>query len=132
MKFIFDNTKSNYKYPINQSDLKLLFKLIPAEWKTGIKIVHFLGQEPTKTRFDRPVHKLLLSNKLNLSVIGLSEEEIVTEILIELRQEADNNTLRAVSYNSLTREQLKQIKEIIKPNVKLYIDTKDKEKRHTT
>jgi hypothetical protein len=120
MKIIFDKTKNDYHYPISQKDLKLLFQIIPENWKSGIKTIHFLGQEPSKTRFDRPVNKLLHSNKLNLSVLGLEENEIVTEILIELFQDSDFGNLSAASYNKLTKEQTTKIKEIIEPYIQKY------------
>jgi hypothetical protein len=120
MKIIFDKTKNDYHYPISQKDLKLLFQIIPENWKSGIKTIHFLGQEPNKTGFDRPVNKLLHSNKLNLSVLGLEENEIVTEILIELFQDSDFGNLSAASYNKLTKEQTTKIKVIIEPYIQKY------------
>ncbi|HWS59497.1 MAG TPA: hypothetical protein VN182_01060 [Flavobacterium sp.] len=128
MKIIFDKTKDNYQYPISQKDLKLLFQIIPENWKSGIKTIHFLGQEPDKTRFERPVNKISLSNKLNLSVLGLSEKDIITEILIELVQDSDFGNLRAASYKKLTKVQTAKIKEIIEPYMLRYLSEKQENK----
>ncbi len=128
MKIIFDKTKDDYRYPISQRNLKLLFQIIPENWKSGIKTIHFLGQEPDKTRFDRPANKISLSNKLNLSVLGLSEKDIITEILIELLQDSDYGNLRAASYKKLTKEQTAKIKEIIDPVIQKYFIKKQENK----
>jgi hypothetical protein len=126
MKIIFDNTKDDFQYPITQKDLKMLFQIIPENWKSGIKTIHFLGQKPDKTRFERPANKISLSNRLNLSVLGLSENEIITEILIELVQDSDFGNLRAASYKKLTKRQTARIKEIIEPFIQKYLLEKEK------
>lgn len=128
MKIIFDKTKDDYQYPIDQKNLKVLFSIIPEEWKTRIKIMHFLGQEPHQSEFDRPVKKLFLSSKVNLSVKGLEEKEIVTELLIELLQDTSfGNNLRAGKFNILTKEQRKKTESIVRPYVEKYFDMKQKE-----
>ena len=128
MKIIFDKTKDDFQYPIAQKDLKLLFQIIPENWKSGIKTIHFLGQGPDKTRFERPANKIALSNKLNLSVLGLSEKDIITEILIELLQDSDYGNLRAASYNRLTKIQTAKIKEMIDPFLQKYFIEKQENK----
>ena len=125
MKIIFDKTENNYQYPLTHKDVKRLIKLTPEKWKMGIKLVHFLGQEPNKTKFDRPVHFVFLSGKLNLSVIGLTEKQIIKEILIELEQRSNH---RSQYRNTLTEEQLKQSLEKIKPYFNEYFQLKENEK----
>lgn len=125
MKILFDKTKDNYQYPISPKDLKVLFQIIPQEWTSGIELIHFLGHKPNKTRFQRPAIKSYLSQKLSLSVLGLSEKEIIEEILIELVQSSDfKMNLSAASYNKLTKYQLIKIREIIEPFLVKYYKEK--------
>jgi len=125
MKIIFDKVKQGYTYPITKSNLRLLFQIIPDKWKSGINTVHFLGQTPTKSGFDRPVNKIFLTQKLNLSVLGLDEKEIITQILIELVQDSGMyNNLRAVKNNKLSKRQTKAIQEIINPYIDNYFQQK--------
>jgi len=121
MKILFDKTKDNYKYPVSQTNLKFLLQIIPEKWKRGIKTI-YLGHEPNKSRFDRPAHLLIHSSKLNLSVVGLSEKEIITEILVELSQQSDFGNLRAASLNKLSKEQTEKITEIINPYLIQYFN----------
>jgi len=68
----------------------------------------------------------LLSNKHNICATGYSEKEIITQILIELVQDSGDSSLRAASYNKLTKTQTARIKEIIEPYLNLYFQEKQK------
>jgi hypothetical protein len=127
MKIIFDKLQKDEQYPISARDIKLLFSVIPKGWVTGIKLVHFLGQDARKSRFERPVNRVLLSNKLNICTTGFSEKEIVTQILIELVQDSGDSSLRAASYNKLTKSQTARIHEIIEPYLNQYFEEKQKQ-----
>ncbi len=126
MKIAFDKLQKDEQYVISGSDIKLLWSVIPKEWVTGIKLIHFLGQDARKSRFERPVNRVLLSNKLNICATGYSEKEIITQILIELVQDSGDSSLRAASYNKLTKTQTARIKEIIEPYLNLYFQEKQK------
>ncbi|MDX9931249.1 MAG: hypothetical protein RB294_01590, partial [Bacteroidales bacterium] len=76
--------------------------------------------------FERPVNRVLLSNKLNICATGFSENEFITQILIELVQYSGDANLRAASYNKLTMTQTARIKEIIEPYLNLYFQEKQK------
>jgi len=127
MKIAFDKLQKDEQYVISGSDIKLLWSVIPEEWVTGIKLIHFLGQDARKSRFERPVNRVLLSNKLNICATGYSEKEIITQILIELVQDSGDSSLRAASYNKLTKTQTARIIEIIDPYLNLYFEEKQKQ-----
>ena len=128
MKIAFDKLQKDEQYAVSGSDIKLLWSVIPNEWIEGIKLVHFLGQKARKSRFERPVNRVLLSHKLNICATGFSEKEIITQILIELVQDSGELNLRAASYNKLTKTQTARIQEIIGPYVNLYFGEKQKVK----
>lgn len=126
MKIIFDKLQKDEQYAVSGSEIKLLWSVIPKEWVAGIKLIHFLGQNARKSRFERPVNRVLLSNKLNICATGFSENEIITQILIELVQDSGDANLRAASYNKLTKKQTAKIHEIIEPYLHLYFEMKQK------
>ncbi len=41
MKIAFDKLQKDEQYVISGSDIKLLWSVIPEEWVTGIKLIHF-------------------------------------------------------------------------------------------
>jgi len=116
VKIIFDKLKEGMSYPINHKDIKELFKLVPEHWTKGIKLVHCLGQEPYKSGFSRPIRKEILSNKLNLSILGLKRVDVIREILTELIQgSGDEANLRSKSFRELDKNQIRRINEIMTP-----------------
>ncbi|MEQ8417384.1 MAG: hypothetical protein RIB71_23060 [Imperialibacter sp.] len=125
MQIVFDKLKENGSYPVSHKDIKVLFRIIPDHWISGIKIVHFLGQAPHSSRFARPVRKEMLSGILNLSILGLTKEEVIKEILTELIQDSrDEPHLKSKSFRELEKSQIRRINEIMSP----YLD-KFKEQR---
>lgn len=115
MKIVFDKLKDNQTYPLTYQDIKLLFKLAPEHWTRSLKLIHFLGQKSSKSGFERPV-RIEHSRKMNLSIIDLSFQEAIIEILIELTQNSgDEPNLRMKSNRKLDNNQLKRIHEIILP-----------------
>ena len=123
MKIIFDKLKEGMSYPIGHKDIKELFKLVPEHWTRGIKLIHFLGQEHHKSGFSRPVRKEILSNKLNLSIVGLNREDVIREILTELIQDSrDEPNLRSKSFRELDKNQIRRINEIMTPYFNYFIE----------
>ena len=114
MKIIFDKLKEGRSYPVTHRDIRQLFKILPDHWIGRIKLVHFLGQEPHASRFSRPVRIESMSYKLNLSILGLTKDQVIKEILIELIQESgDEPNLRSKSFRELDKNQIRRINDIM-------------------
>ena len=116
-------------HALSKKRIKELLNIVPSEWTASFKIIHFSSQMPQSSAFDRPVILSTLEKRLNILSRGISEIEIVEEILIELVQNLPRtephkpNLLKAHWGNHLDKKQLKVIKKIINPYLEKYKQT---------
>lgn len=111
MKIIFDKLNNPPPHALNREQIKMLFGLLPTEWKIKVSTVHFKATLPDNSRFERPVIYSSLNWRLNVCSRGLSQRQACREILRELTIHALHIQTRMIQ--RLSALELKSVDEII-------------------
>ncbi|WP_444930264.1 hypothetical protein ACJJIF_21360 [Microbulbifer sp. SSSA002] len=106
MDVIVDKVNDNDGHSLSIKEVKSIHKFISEKLDFRAKTYRLSNELPEKSRFDRPIKYDMIARKVTICSRGVSKDEIIKEILVEALQHTDS-TLRATSYNHLSKAQTK-------------------------
>ncbi len=124
MKITFDRVTKEPLHSLSKKEIKVIFDNIPEKWIDGFSSVRFCAAIHATPKFygKRPVE--INHSRLNIHSRGINKQQIIKEILRELAQENSGEAgLREISHNSMTKNQMKRLDQLVKPYTDKIVST---------
>lgn len=114
-RIIIDPVESNPPHALTRQEIWALFRSLPEEWDTRVRIVHLKATLPEHSRFARPVIYSSYSARLNVCSRGLPFKTALREILRELAIEGTEFRHRERVGSRLSRHDLEYVDHFVEP-----------------
>jgi hypothetical protein len=117
--FVAKLNKEPY-HSLTTKDIKLIFKLVPENWKSLVTQVVLGAEMFSNSRFDRPVIHSAVSSRLNVLSRGLSKERIVKEVFRELA--LNGGEAQSGFANHVSKPELVKLDRVVEPYINRFFE----------